>query len=81
MAKGALFPAERGGHMEQKVFGQAVHFHMPYSETRLEHVRPRLPVTHWASHDLRWTARTMLASRLSGICCRASSILKPAQLR
>ncbi|MGY4831990.1 tyrosine-type recombinase/integrase [Burkholderia pyrrocinia] len=60
--KGWLFPAERGGHMEQKVFGQAVHFHMPYSETRPEQVRPRLPVTHWAPHDLRRTARTMLAA-------------------
>ncbi|KVU24337.1 alpha/beta hydrolase [Burkholderia ubonensis] len=59
---GWLFPAERGGHMEQKVFGQAVHFHMPYSETRPEQVRPRLPVTHWAPHDLRRTARTMLAA-------------------
>ncbi|KWC29778.1 alpha/beta hydrolase [Burkholderia ubonensis] len=60
--KGWLFPAERGGHMEQKVFGQAVHFHMPYSETRPEQDRPRLPVAHWAPHDLRRTARTMLAA-------------------
>ncbi|RQT18187.1 DUF4102 domain-containing protein [Burkholderia contaminans] len=59
---GWLFPAERGGPMQQKVFGQAVHFHMPYSETRPEQVRPRLPVTHWAPHDLRRTARTMLAA-------------------
>ncbi|WP_175723036.1 tyrosine-type recombinase/integrase [Burkholderia ambifaria] len=57
-----LFPAERGGYMEQKVFGQAVHFHMPYSETRPEQTRPRLPVTHWAPHDLRRTVRTMLAA-------------------
>ncbi|WP_063533322.1 integrase family protein [Burkholderia sp. MSMB1589WGS] len=60
--KGWLFPAERGGHMQQKVFGQAVHCHMPYSETRPEQERPRLPVTHWAPHDLRRTARTMLAA-------------------
>ncbi|AOJ68394.1 alpha/beta hydrolase [Burkholderia sp. ABCPW 14] len=60
--KGRVFPAERGGHMQQKVFGQAVHFHMPYSETRPEQARPRLPVTHWAPHDLRRTARTMLAA-------------------
>lgn len=60
--KGWLFPAERGGPMQQKVFGQAVHYHMPYSETRPKLVRPRLPVTHWAPHDLRRTARTMLAA-------------------
>ncbi|HHX4054171.1 TPA: tyrosine-type recombinase/integrase [Burkholderia contaminans] len=59
---GWLFPAERGGYMEQKVFGQAVHFHMPYSETRPEQARPRLPVTHWSPHDLRRTVRTMLAA-------------------
>ncbi|KGW90142.1 phage integrase family protein [Burkholderia pseudomallei MSHR456] len=59
---GWLFPAERGGPMKQKVFGQAVHYHMSYSETRPRHVRPRLPVTHWAPHDLRRTARTMLAA-------------------
>ncbi|WP_175766011.1 tyrosine-type recombinase/integrase [Burkholderia ambifaria] len=59
---GWLFPAERGGRMEQKVFGQAVHFHMPYSETRPEQARPRLPVTHWSPHDLRRTVRTMLAA-------------------
>ncbi|KUZ29629.1 tyrosine-type recombinase/integrase [Burkholderia territorii] len=60
--KGWLFPAERGGPMQQKVFGQAVHFHMPYSETRPAQARPRLPVTHWAPHDLRRTVRTMLAA-------------------
>lgn len=60
--KGGLFPAERGGHMQQKVFGQAVHCHMPYSVTRPEQERPRLPVTHWAPHDLRRTARTILAA-------------------
>jgi integrase len=48
--------------MQQKVFGQSVHYHMPYSETRPKLVRPRLPVTHWAPHDLRRTARTMLAA-------------------
>ncbi|WP_308142848.1 tyrosine-type recombinase/integrase [Burkholderia pseudomallei] len=60
--KGWLFPAERGGHMQQKVFGQAVHCHMPYSVTRPEQERPRLPVTHWSPHDLRRTARTILAA-------------------
>lgn len=60
--KGWLFPAEKNGPMQQKVFGQSVHFHMPYSETRPKQVRPRLTVTHWAPHDLRRTARTMLAA-------------------
>ncbi|WP_414451915.1 tyrosine-type recombinase/integrase [Burkholderia sp. 22PA0099] len=59
---GWLFPAERGGPMQQKVFGQAVHFHMPYSETRPEQQRPRLTITHWAPHDLRRTTRTLLAA-------------------
>ncbi|KVS62699.1 tyrosine-type recombinase/integrase [Burkholderia cepacia] len=60
--KGWLFPSERGGATQQKVFGQSVHYHMPYSETRAKQARPRLPVTHWAPHDLRRTARTMLAA-------------------
>lgn len=50
------------GHITQKAVGVAVWSHMPYSETRPQWVRPRLPVTHWAPHDLRRTARTVLAS-------------------
>lgn len=50
------------GHIEQKALGTAVYWHMPYSQTRPSQTRPRLPVTHWAPHDLRRTARTMLAA-------------------
>lgn len=53
---------KEGKHMEQKVVQTAVYFHQPYSVTRPEVDRPRLPVTHWAPHDLRRTVRTMLAS-------------------
>ena len=35
---------------------------MPYSETRPELVRSRLPVTRWSPHDLRRTSRTLLAA-------------------
>ena len=56
--------ASRGasGHIEQKAIGVAVWTHMPYCELREEWIRPRLPVTHWAPHDLRRTGRTVLAS-------------------
>ena len=50
------------GHVDQKVMGVAVWHHMPYSKTRPQEERPRLPVTHWAPHDLRRTGRTLLAS-------------------
>ena len=58
-----LFPSRgRLGYVEQKTIGQAVWTHMPYSQTRPEQVRPRLPVTRWAPHDLRRTGRTQLAA-------------------
>jgi len=62
--RGYLFPSTGKGkkHIEQKTVGQAVHYHMPYSNTRPEVERPRLTVTHWAAHDLRRTVRTLLAS-------------------
>lgn len=63
---GYLFPAKtRDGrikHTEQKVVGVAVWNAQPYCELRPEVVRPRLPVTHWAPHDLRRSARTLLAA-------------------
>lgn len=61
---GFLFPKRppATGHVDQKVMGVAVWFHMPYAEARKEVVRPRLPVTHWAPHDLRRTVRTLLAA-------------------
>lgn len=62
---GYLFPARDGDgtmHSEQAVVQTQVHYYQPYSKTRPEHVRPRLPVTHWAPHDLRRTSRTLLAA-------------------
>lgn len=63
---GFLFPTKtRDGkhtHTEQKAISVAVYYHQPYSTTRPEVERPRLPVTHWAPHDLRRSARTLLAS-------------------
>jgi integrase len=61
---GYLFRSQSGKipHMQQKAVQTAVWYHMPYSETRPEQIRPRLTVTHWAPHDLRRTARTLLAS-------------------
>lgn len=58
-----LFPSPRGdAHVQQKAVGLAVWSHMPYAGTRPDWVRPRLPVTHWAPHDLRRTGRTLLAA-------------------
>jgi integrase len=60
---GWLFPTTTGnGPIEQKIVQEAVHFHQPYSKTRPERIRPRLPVTHWSPHDLRRTSRTLLAA-------------------
>lgn len=61
-----LFPARRRDGkvvpVEQKTIQSAVWFHMPYATTRPAEARPRLPVTHWAPHDLRRTSRTVLAA-------------------
>lgn len=59
---GYLFPSNAGGNMEQNVVQTGIWTHQPYSTTRPEQERPRLTVTHWAPHDLRRTARTMLAA-------------------
>lgn len=63
---GWLFPAKRrdgkAAHSEQKAVQVAVYYHQPYSTTRPELERARLPVTHWAPHDLRRSARTLLAA-------------------
>ncbi len=58
-----LFPA-RGElpYTQQKVIGVGVWTHQPYAGSHPERVRPRLPVTHWAPHDLRRTGRTQLAA-------------------
>ena len=63
---GWLFPAKtrdgRLAHSEQKAVQVAVYYHQPYSTTRPELERARLPVTHWAPHDLRRSVRTLLAA-------------------
>lgn len=60
---GYLFPNDsKAGHSEQKVASIAVWYYQPYCQLRPESVRPRLPVTYWAPHDLRRTSRTLLAA-------------------
>lgn len=63
---GFLFPAKtrdrRITSVEQKTIQSTVWIHQPYSATRPEDIRPRLPVTRWAPHDLRRTSRTLLAA-------------------
>lgn len=60
--KGFLFPStSKDGHLEQKYISEQVYYYQPYCKIREELVRKRLPVSHWAPHDLRRTARTMLA--------------------
>ena len=58
-----LFPARgKTPWVQQKVIGVAVWSAMPYSKSHPDRVRPRLPVTRWAPHDLRRTGRTLLAA-------------------
>ena len=60
---GYLFPSRgKSPYVEQKAIGVAVWTHMPYSNTRPEQQRPRLPVEHWTPHDLRRSCRTLLAA-------------------
>ena len=63
---GWLFPAKgRDGvfrQAQQKTIQEAVYSRQPYCECSPERPRTRLPVTHWAPHDLRRTVRTLLAS-------------------
>lgn len=62
--KGFLFPSKRAqtGHFSQMSVGDAVNYHQPYCRRVPNRVRERLPVTYWAPHDLRRSARTLLAS-------------------
>lgn len=67
--KDYLFPRRKGKdrkkpatHIEQKCIQVDVWTRQPYSKTRPDHIRLRLPVTHWAPHDLRRTSRTVLAA-------------------
>lgn len=60
--KGFLFPSEKGpGHTQQKMVSESVFFRQPYCKIRDNWARPRLTVTHWGPHDLRRSARTLLA--------------------
>jgi len=60
---GFLFPSSgKSGHVEQKTVSAMVWMHQPYSKTRPEYQRARLPVSHWSVHDLRRTGRTQLAA-------------------
>ena len=63
---GWLFPSTSRtgvqGHVQQAYTNSKIHYLQPYSRSRLDHVRARLTVTHWSSHDLRRTGRTMLAA-------------------
>lgn len=60
---GYLFPNQKKtGHIDQKTVQSSVYMHQPYAQTRPDNYRPRLPVGHWAPHDLRRTSRTLLAS-------------------
>ncbi|WP_341678701.1 integrase arm-type DNA-binding domain-containing protein [Niveibacterium sp. SC-1] len=62
---GYLFPARIVGKprpVDQKTIQTAVWTAQPYSTTAPDDGRPRLLVTHWAPHDLRRSARTMLAA-------------------
>jgi len=59
---GYLFPAEtETGYASQAGIQSQVHFRQPYSNSRPKVQRTRLTVTHWSPHDLRRTARTMIA--------------------
>lgn len=60
--KGFLFPSEKGsGHTQQKMVSESVFFRQPYCKIRDNWTRTRLTVTHWGPHDLRRSARTLLA--------------------
>lgn len=61
--KGYIFPSVgASGHVEQKTVGAMIWMRQPYATTRPEHVRTRLPVTHWSAHDLRRTGRMQLTA-------------------
>ncbi|SAK88817.1 Phage integrase [Caballeronia fortuita] len=60
---GFLLPSQSAaGHKDQKLIQQSVYYRQPYCKNAPQEQRTRLPVSHWAPHDLRRTVRTMLAS-------------------
>jgi integrase len=60
--KGYLFPTADNPHIPQKSIQAVVWAHQPYSLEPGQTLRPVLPVSHWAPHDLRRTSRTLLAA-------------------
>jgi integrase len=48
-------------HIDQATIQTQVFYRQPYSVTRPDFIRARLPVSHWAPHDLRRSSRTLLA--------------------
>ncbi|MGF6836991.1 integrase [Paraburkholderia youngii] len=60
--KGYLFPTADSPYIPQKSVQAVVWAHQPYSLEPGQTLRPVLPVSHWAPHDLRRTSRTMLAA-------------------
>lgn len=59
---GYLFPSRNErGCAKQKYVTEQVFWRQPYCAIRPDYQRAMLTVTHWAPHDLRRTARTMLA--------------------
>lgn len=60
---GFLFPSTaEAGYKDQKLIQQSVYYRQPYCKGAPAMPRTRLPVTHWAPHDLRRTVRTMMAA-------------------
>lgn len=59
---GYLFHSKFHGKTTQDAIRGNVAYHMPKCRFRPTLERPRLPVTDWSPHDLRRTARTMLAA-------------------
>lgn len=59
---GFLFPARGGDRaIEQKVLGVEVYAHAGRSKATVYATKKVCPVKDWAPHDLRRTARTLLA--------------------
>ncbi|MHB1099263.1 MAG: tyrosine-type recombinase/integrase [Burkholderiales bacterium] len=61
-AGGYLFPSRKGGKpVDQKILGVEVYSCSGQSQAKVYQYRKVCPVTGWAPHDLRRTARTLLS--------------------
>lgn len=62
--QGFLFPKrnDKNAAIEEKTIQSQLFCYQPYSKVREEHYLVRLPVSHWAPHDLRRSSRTLLAA-------------------